>query len=137
LSARHPEALAVLARPFHIDRRGGSRPGEAPTAQFPILGRDQTGLVFRYLRYWIEAGHERAAQPLTPAQTAALNALDGVLADPALRVEFYLRGGEMFFINNRWLLHNRTAFDDFEEPHRRRHLVRLWLARDPLGQKGN
>jgi hypothetical protein len=37
----------------------------------------------------------------------------------------------MFFINNRWLLHNRTAFEDDPEPARRRHLVRLWLRRAP------
>ena len=30
-------------------------------------------------------------------------------------------------INNRWILHNRTAFEDHPEPERRRHLVRLWL----------
>jgi alpha-ketoglutarate-dependent taurine dioxygenase len=129
LSARHPEALAELARPFHIDRRGGARPGESPTALFPVLGRDGNGLVYRYLRYWIEAGHERAGVPLTAAQSAALDALDGILNEPGLRVEFFLHGGEMFFINNRWLLHNRTAFDDFPEPEHRRHLVRLWLAR--------
>jgi alpha-ketoglutarate-dependent taurine dioxygenase len=129
LAARHPEVLAVLARPFHIDRRGGARPGESATALFPVLADDDSGPVYRYLRYWIEAGHTRAGQPLSPAQKAALDALDGVLADPALRVEFMLRPGEMFFINNRWLLHNRTAFEDFPDPPRRRHLVRLWLAR--------
>src|SRR5262249_3773246 len=31
LRARHPEALEILARPFHVDRRGGVRPGETPT----------------------------------------------------------------------------------------------------------
>jgi alpha-ketoglutarate-dependent taurine dioxygenase len=131
LLARHPGALAVLGQPFHIDRRGGQRPGEPPTALFPVLSRDGRGLLFRYLRYWIEAGHERAGQPLTEAQRRALDELDGVVADPALRVEFNLRPGEMFFFNNRVLLHNRTAFEDFPEPERRRHLVRLWLGRHP------
>jgi alpha-ketoglutarate-dependent taurine dioxygenase len=136
LSARHPEALAVLEQPFHIDRRGGARAGEAPTAQFPVLRREG-GLVYRYLRYWIEAGHERAGVPLTAEQRGALDALDEVLAEPALRAEFALRPGETFFINNRWLLHNRTAFEDFAEPERRRHLVRLWLARrEPGSERG-
>src|SRR5439155_14237161 len=78
LAARDPEALAVLAQPFHVDRRGGSRPGEAPTALFPVLSRDGA-VTYRYLRFWIEAGHEKAGAPLTPAQTAALDALDAVL----------------------------------------------------------
>jgi hypothetical protein len=33
----------------------------------------------------------------------------------------------MYFINNYTILHARTAFDDFEEEDRRRHLLRLWL----------
>jgi alpha-ketoglutarate-dependent taurine dioxygenase len=129
LAARHPQALAILGQPFHVDRRGGAKPGEGPTALFPVLGRDDSGPVFRYLRYWVEAGHAKVATPLTDEQSEALNALDGVLGDAALRVEFAMRPGEMFFVNNRWVLHNRTAFEDFSERQRRRHLVRLWLHR--------
>jgi alpha-ketoglutarate-dependent taurine dioxygenase len=130
LAAQYPCALAILGQAFHVDRRGGAKPGEGPTALFPVLGRDDSGPVFRYLRYWIEAGHAKVGTPLTGAQVEALNALDGVLSDASLRVEFAMRQGEMFFVNNRWVLHNRTAFEDFSEPQRRRHLVRLWLARE-------
>jgi alpha-ketoglutarate-dependent taurine dioxygenase len=126
-----PEVLDVLSRPFHVDRRGGVRPGEPPTVQRPVVAWEGGGLVFRYLRHWIEAGHQKAGAPLTPAQVGALDALDEVLRRPGLRVEFDLRPGEMFFINNRWLLHNRTAFEDHPEPERRRHLVRLWLRTKP------
>jgi alpha-ketoglutarate-dependent taurine dioxygenase len=126
-----PDVLDVLARPYHFDRRGGVREGEAPTARFPVLESTGRGLLYRYLRYWIEAGHDKAGQPLTPEQVRALDVLDGVLARPELRAEFTLKPGDMFFINNRWILHNRTAFEDHAEPERRRHLVRLWLrARD-------
>jgi alpha-ketoglutarate-dependent taurine dioxygenase len=83
----------------------------------------------RYLRYWIEVGHEKAGVPLTADQVAAMDTLDRVAAEPALRAEFSLRPGEMLFVNNRWILHNRTAFEDFAEPDRKRHYVRLWLQR--------
>jgi alpha-ketoglutarate-dependent taurine dioxygenase len=127
LLARCPEVLEALYQPFHIDRRGGLRPGDTPTIQFPILHWDGQELVCRYLRYWIEAGHEKVAQPLTAAQKRALELLDQVTRDRELQVEFTLRPGDMFFINNRWLLHNRSAFTDHAEPERRRHYVRLWL----------
>jgi alpha-ketoglutarate-dependent taurine dioxygenase len=127
LAAEHPDVLPVLGRPFHFDRRGGLRPGDAPTITFPILEWRDGGLVIRYLRYWIETGHEKAGVPLTAEQQHALDVLDGVLADPELRAEFHLEPGDMFFINNRWIFHNRTAFEDDPEPERRRHLVRLWL----------
>jgi alpha-ketoglutarate-dependent taurine dioxygenase len=123
----HPEALETLNRPFHVDRRGGVREGEAPTVLRPVIERGGAEPLFRYLRYWIEAGHEKAGDPLTPAQRGALDRLDEVLNRPALRAEFSLELGQVYFINNRWILHNRTAFEDDPEPGRRRHLVRLWL----------
>jgi alpha-ketoglutarate-dependent taurine dioxygenase len=127
LLARHPDVLEILTQPWHIDRRGGLRPGDAPTAQYPVLSFDGRDLTYRYLRYWIESGHEKAGQPLSAAQRKALAVLDAVLSEPALRVEFALTPGDLFFVNNRWILHNRTAFEDHTEPEQRRHLVRLWL----------
>jgi alpha-ketoglutarate-dependent taurine dioxygenase len=129
LLAEAPDVVEELGRPFHFDRRGGVRPGEAPTVRFPILERQRDDLLYRYLRYWIEAGHQKANEPLKPAQTRALDRLDGWLGRRELRAEFLMRRGEMFFMNNRWLLHNRTAFEDHAEPERRRHYVRLWLRR--------
>ncbi len=127
LREEYPEVLAILGQPFHVDRRGGVQEGEPPTVQVPILEWRGAELTVRYLRYWIEAGHQKIGQPLTPAQVRALDVFDHVLQRLDLRVEFGLRPGEMFYINNRWILHNRTAFEDDPEPAQRRHYVRLWL----------
>jgi alpha-ketoglutarate-dependent taurine dioxygenase len=139
LAQEHPEVLRMLYQPMHVDRRGGFREGESPTVLRPVFGEACTAgqtssgtpaeLIVRYLRYWIEVGQEKAGQPLSAEQRRALDVLDGVLARPDLRVEFALEPGQMYFINNRWILHNRTAFVDHPEPERRRHLVRLWLRR--------
>jgi alpha-ketoglutarate-dependent taurine dioxygenase len=130
LLTRQRDLLEILYQPWHIDRRGGVRPGEGPTVQHPVLSWDGHGLQYRYLRYWIESGHDKAGQPLSTVQRQALDALDEVANDPSLRVEFALKSGDLFFINNRWILHNRTAFEDYAEPQQRRHLVRLWLRVD-------
>ncbi len=127
LLEEHPDVLETLYQPFHVDRRGGVQGGESPTVRRPVIAWDGSELVLRYLRHWIEVGHEKAAEPLTGEQCRALDVLDGVLRRPELRVEFALEPGQMYFINNRWILHNRTAFEDHPEPERRRHLVRLWL----------
>jgi alpha-ketoglutarate-dependent taurine dioxygenase len=129
LLAHHRGALEILYQPLHIDRRGGVRPGEGPTAQQPVLSWDGSGLLYRYLRYWIESGHDKVGQPLSDAQRRALDALDAVANEPSLRVEFALEPGDLFFVNNRWILHNRTAFEDRAEAERHRHLVRLWLQK--------
>ena len=131
LADQHPDALAVLTRPFHVDRRGGVRAGEAPTFRTPVIVRENGDLIYRYLRYWIETGHQKAAEPLSADQVQALDRLDEVLARPDLRVEFGLTPGQMFFINNRWILHNRTAFQDHDQAAERRHYVRLWSSQAP------
>jgi alpha-ketoglutarate-dependent taurine dioxygenase len=122
-----PDALETLGQPFHVDRRGGVREEEAPTVLRPVIERGGPEPLFRYLRYWIESGHEKTGERLTPLQREALDRLDEVLNRPALRAEFSLEPGQVYFVNNRWILHNRTAFEDHPEPERRRHLVRLWL----------
>ena len=48
-------------------------------------------------------------------------------ADPEFRVNFQLERGEAALLNNCAVLHNRTAFEDHDEPHLKRHLMRLWL----------
>ena len=36
--------------------------------------------------------------------------------------------GDIQVLNNHWILHSRTAYEDAHEPSERRHLLRLWLA---------
>ena len=129
LLAHHADELATLYEPFHIDRRGGIREGDAPTIQFPVMQQNGRELLVRYLRYWIEAGHEKIGVPLSASQKKALDVLDNVMKRRELCVEFDLKPGQMYFINNRWILHNRTAFEDYPELERRRHLIRFWLQR--------
>jgi alpha-ketoglutarate-dependent taurine dioxygenase len=129
LKREHPDVLATLSQPLHVDRRGGFLEGQSPTVLRPVVAFDDGELILRYLRYWIEVGHEKAGQPLTADQRRALDVLDAVLQRPDLRVEFLLEPGQMYFINNRWILHNRTAFVDHPELEQRRHLVRLWLKK--------
>jgi hypothetical protein len=41
--------------------------------------------------------------------------------------------GDVQLVHNHTLLHDRTAFEDWPEPERKRHLMRLWLA--PAGAR--
>jgi hypothetical protein len=127
LAEKYPDVLEILSQPFHVDRRGGVKEGESPTVQVPIIEGAGNELIFRYLRYWIEVGHEKVGEPLTSEQVRALDVLDETVQRRDLIVEFSLQRGQMLFINNRWILHNRTAFEDYPELERRRHYVRLWL----------
>ena len=68
------------------------------------------------------------ARRLTEAEREALALLDDMANDPALHLKLEFRPGDMQFLHNHQILHSRTDFEDWPEPERRRHLLRLWLA---------
>ena len=127
LLENHPDVLETLYQLFCFDRRGQFKAGESPTSHFPIFQWSGDELTVRYLYYYIQVGHERASKALTTDQKKALEVVEGLLCRADFRVEFNLQPGQMLFTNNRWILHNRTAFEDYTDPERRRHYVRLWL----------
>lgn len=120
--------LDTLYGAFNFDRRGQFRPGEPELMVAPVFRWDGRELDTRYLHYYITEGHKQS-NDLTDAQVAALDAVVEIVSRPEMRVEFSLDPGQMLFTNNHWILHNRTAFEDDPDPEKRRHYVRLWLAR--------
>jgi hypothetical protein len=36
--------------------------------------------------------------------------------------------GDLQLVSNTFLLHSRTSYEDYAEPERKRHYLRLWLA---------
>ncbi len=129
LLKNHPDVLETLYQLFYFDRRGQFKARQSPTSQFPIFRWSVGELTVRYLYYYIQVGHEQAGKSLTVDQRRALEVVEGLLRRADFRVEFNLQPGQMLFTNNRWVLHNRTAFEDYPDPERRRHYVRLWLRR--------
>ena len=65
--------------------------------------------------------------PFSDRDREALATFERLAADPEFRTSFQLERGEAALFNNCAVLHNRTAFEDHDEPHRKRHLMRLWL----------
>jgi alpha-ketoglutarate-dependent taurine dioxygenase len=129
------DALETLYGHFHFDKRGEFLEGEAETLERPVFEYGSGTLSFRYMPEYIRSGHKKVGKALTTSQNLALNRLDNILKTPSLQVEFPLASGEMLWINNIWIAHNRTAFkDDQQQPEKKRHYVRLWIRR-PRGEK--
>ena len=129
LIEQNPDLLEVLYQPFHVDRRGEFNEGESPTSQQPVFHWDGNELTMRYLNYYIHVGHQEVGVPLSDAQQKALSAIEDLLKQEDLFVEFSVVPGQMLFCNNHWILHNRNAYEDYGDPELRRHYVRLWLLR--------
>jgi alpha-ketoglutarate-dependent taurine dioxygenase len=122
----------TLFEPIETDRRGEEAEGERPYFTIPVFNWFEGHFAGKYQRQYIESARRFASvAPLTAQQRAALDMLDACANDPAFHVEIDFLPGDIQLVNNHVLLHDRTAFEDWPEPERRRHLLRLWLA--PLG----
>ena len=86
------------------------------------------GVIFRYMRYWIESALVKLGREIPSELTKALDIIDNYFAAPEHAMCFRLERGDMLFVNNRFLCHNRTASEDGENP---RVYVRAWINRDP------
>jgi alpha-ketoglutarate-dependent taurine dioxygenase len=124
---RHGELLERLYEPFHFDRQREHAPDAEKTISRPVFVLDGGSLKSRLSRYLIEQGYELVGQPLDQAGLAALNALTAIIDDPALFKEFHFEPGQIQILDNRRLGHKRTRFEDWQEPERKRRLIRLWL----------
>jgi len=126
---RRPDLLRLLFRPIATDRRGEVPVGMKPYFSIPVFNWHQGHLTAIYQRQYIESAQRFPDAPrLGPELTAALDLFDDLANDPALHLHMAFRPGDMQFVHNHTLLHDRTGFEDWPEPERRRHLLRLWLA---------
>jgi hypothetical protein len=126
---RRPDLLKLLLEPIATDRRGEVAAGEKPYFEIPVFNWHEGYLSAIYQRQYIASAQRFADAPrLTPAHVEALDLFDSLANDPRLHMFMELRRGDVQLVHNHTLLHDRTAFVDWPEPERRRHLLRLWLA---------
>ena len=94
--------------------------------RFPIFRHEQD-LTFRYMRYWIETGHRITGVPLLEEESRAMDALDESLSRPEHMFRFHLSEGDMLWIANRVVAHDRDAYT--EDPDHPRWFLRQWVKR--------
>ncbi|HUL68406.1 MAG TPA: TauD/TfdA family dioxygenase [Burkholderiaceae bacterium] len=129
MRARRPDLAACLFEPLATDRRGEVPPGARPYFEIPVFNWHAAHLSAIYQRQYIDSAQRFPDAPrLSARQIEALDLLDALTDDPALNFTMELQPGDMQFVHNHALLHDRTAFVDWPEPARRRHLLRLWLS---------
>lgn len=129
----HKRVLPRLYRPFWFDRQGEGLSGEPRVISGPLLRYDGK-LRARLGLHQIKGGYELMNQALDEEGLDAIEALKNVLANTVLSFPFVFERGQLQYVNNRELGHRRTGFEDYEQPQRKRLLVRVWL-RD-AGQAG-
>ena len=84
-------------------------------------------MTLRYLRNYIDKGHEIQKQTLTKIQIKSLDLLDKISHNDDISVNYDLKSDDMVFFNNNRVLHGRTSFEDHEDPNQKRYLIRAWI----------
>jgi hypothetical protein len=131
---RRPDLLKVLYQPYWVDRRGEIPAGCRPYYPMPIF------CMFggRLTSYYAGGHMKTTAQfkelaPMSEEQREAMFLVDEIANDPAFHLSMEMERGDIQFINNHTVLHSRSAYEDYPEPERKRHLLRLWLV-TPAGR---
>jgi hypothetical protein len=131
---RRPDLLRVLLEPIETDRRGEVPEGYEPYFNIPVFNYHDGLVSAIYQRQYIESARRfPGVAPLSPIQIEALDLFDELANDPKLNLMMELKPGDIQLVHNHTILHDRTAFEDYPEPERKRHLLRLWLA--PAGAR--
>jgi hypothetical protein len=128
--ATDPELVRELCNPFTFSRQGEQAPEEPPYYQASVFGWKDGRFACRHVRNHINTAQRVFPEVprLTDKQVAALDLLDATLAREDLFFQMEFEPGDVQLINNYIVLHSRTDYEDFNEPERKRHLLRLWIA---------
>ncbi|MVW71108.1 MULTISPECIES: TauD/TfdA family dioxygenase [unclassified Bordetella] len=127
---RRPDLAAELFHAFPTDRRGEVPDGQKPWFDVPVFNWFDGQLTTIYVGQYIRSAQKNfpQARRLTEREIEALAMLDELANDPQFCLQMEFLPGDIQFLHNHQILHSRTDFEDWPEPERKRHLLRLWLA---------
>ncbi len=126
---RRPDLAKILFENIATDKRGEIEPGKKPYFSIPIFSWYKEKLSVIYQRQYIESAQRFEGVPaLTPQYKEALDLFDELANDPSLNISMQLEEGDMQFVHNHSMLHDRGSFIDWPQLEKRRHLLRLWLS---------
>jgi len=129
MNKQRPDLLKLLLQPIATDRRGEVPEGMQPYLLIPVFSLYKGFLTVFYQRQYIDSAQRFHDAPrLTAKHVEALDLFDSLANDPKLNFSMHLAPGDMQFVYNHGLLHDRTGFEDWEDPTQKRHLLRLWLS---------
>lgn len=123
-----PDLVEELTARFYLARKGDIPPGETePWERLPIFSVTDGYFAGRGI-----SAHMAKAQkiPGVPKYTARQEEAIRMYKEtaPKIAIDIDFEQGDISYVCNHSMLHSRTDFEDYEEPERKRHLLRLWLS---------
>jgi Taurine catabolism dioxygenase TauD, TfdA family len=133
--AQRPDLAEILAQPWYFDKKGVplstlSSQGNDPFFTIPVFNFHKGQLSINYSdNYFYSAQRHPQVPRLTPAQLEAMKLFNELAASDKLRMDYILEPGDIQLLSNHTVLHARGSYIDHDEdPAKKRHLLRLWVA---------
>ncbi len=128
---RRPDLAGDLCSDFAWTRHGEVSPGMKPWYEMPVfsftdgyLGVRGAGSVAK------KALVLPGVAPWSAKRQEAVKLFQQLADELAAELPFQL--GDLQILNSHVTVHSRRAYEDWEDPARKRHLMRLWLQNDDL-----
>jgi hypothetical protein len=130
LRAERPDLLEALYGTFHVDWRGEEPHGERPWFTIPMFSVRDGKVTSRICSrtYFESAARFGDEHRITDIQREALDTVQAIANRSELMLAMDFQEGDIQLINNHMTLHARTAYEDYDEPGKQRHLLRTWIA---------
>lgn len=129
---RRPELAEALTYHFYRTRRGELPKGiSKPWFRQPVFSVKDGYFAARGASTTImRAASLPGVPPLTDDQREAVTFYQALANELAIDVDF--EPGDIEYAQSHVTLHSRTAFEDWDQPERKRHLLRLWMRVDGI-----
>ena len=125
----NPEFLEELYRPFYYKRHNVDAGNRLPYCRQPVFSLTRGKFACNLLRVLIDRAYAMPELPdMTNAQRVALDAIESLANQPGIHAGILQQPGDMLFMNNWVTLHRRSGFEDYREPERKRHILRIWIS---------
>ena len=129
LVLRRPDLAARLFEPLQLDIRDKEVNEAGSTLPIqPCCYADGRLRTFYHADYFRSVERHARVPALTGRERELLDSYEAIASEPGMYLDMDLQPGDIQLLSNHSILHARTAYEDFEDPAERRHLLRLWLS---------
>lgn len=131
LLAQRPDLARRLYEPFLLDIRNEDASGARRYLPVPPC-RHARGMLrtFYHSDYFRSVQRHDDVAPFSEDEQALLDLYEAIASRPELCFEMDFAPGDIQWLSNHTVLHARSAYEDPEDPARKRYLLRLWLSLD-------
>ena len=127
--------LKALYEPFYIDHRGEHFDGENPFYISPIFSIHKGQLFTRFGQKYVETAQRFPQVPrLSSEQSTGMALFSELAISERFRLDMQFDRGDLQLLNNHLIVHSRSDYEDWSEPDRRRHLLRMIFLSKEIGE---